>query len=522
MFTRRQLALHLLVPALALGLLLGGVPAGKRASAHQLLPTVASAASCTSGDSWTPTSETNAPDARTAHTAVWTGSEMIVWGGVGNSGYLNTGARYDPSTDTWTPISMVNAPASRSEFTAVWTGTEMIVWGGHNTQELNTGGRYNPSTDTWTPLSTINAPIARRTHTAIWTGTEMIIWGGHVGYRGAGLSSGARYNPANDTWITTSTVNVASGREGHTAVWTGNEMIVWGGNSSGYVIDTGGRYNPASDSWSATSRVNDASARYHHSAVWTGTEMIVWGGFGNDDQGATYLNTGGRYNPASDSWTLTSTTLAPSLRGHHPALWTGSEMVIWGGYPITNTGGRYNPATNTWREMDAAAAPSGRYDHSAVWTGTEMIVWGGSTSTGGTTISTSDTGGRYCMSASACSYSITPTGHLFASTGGAGQVSLSAPGGCNWSAGSSASWIMLTSAANGSGSGTINYEVRENFTDAARTGQINIGGQSFTVMQEGRGDGDCGYVLSPTFNTFAASGGSGTISVTVGAGCGWE
>jgi hypothetical protein len=32
---------------------------------------------------------------REYHTAVWTGSEMIVWGGVSQSGpYLNTGGRY--------------------------------------------------------------------------------------------------------------------------------------------------------------------------------------------------------------------------------------------------------------------------------------------------------------------------------------------------------------------------------------------------------------------------------------------
>src|SRR5437870_5641147 len=76
-------------------------------------------------------------------------------------------------------------------------------------------------------------------------------------------------------------------------------------------------------------------------AVWTGTEMIVWGG--SDD--ANHLNTGGRYNPANDSWMATSTTNAPDARGFHTAVWTGSEMVIWGGIgavlPPMNTGGRY-------------------------------------------------------------------------------------------------------------------------------------------------------------------------------------
>ena len=55
---------------------------------------------------------------------------MIVWGGVGNGSYLNTGGRYNPSTDSWTATSTTNAPAARFLHTAVWTGSEMIVWGG--------------------------------------------------------------------------------------------------------------------------------------------------------------------------------------------------------------------------------------------------------------------------------------------------------------------------------------------------------------------------------------------------------
>jgi hypothetical protein len=52
--------------------------------------------------------------------------------------------------DTWTATSTANAPDGRSSHTAVWTGTEMIVWGGWKPHRaLNTGGRYNPSTDSW-------------------------------------------------------------------------------------------------------------------------------------------------------------------------------------------------------------------------------------------------------------------------------------------------------------------------------------------------------------------------------------
>src|SRR5947207_9657392 len=70
-------------------------------SANYALPVIASPSIACTDDTWTATSTTNAPDGRWFHTAVWTGSEMIVWGGHGSSGDLNTGGRYDPSTASW-------------------------------------------------------------------------------------------------------------------------------------------------------------------------------------------------------------------------------------------------------------------------------------------------------------------------------------------------------------------------------------------------------------------------------------
>ncbi len=152
--------------------------------------------------------------------------------------------------NTWTPTTTAGAPAPRGYHTAVWTGTEMIVWGGTGD---STGGKYNPSTDTWTATSTTNAPTARNSHTAVWTGSEMIVWGG---YDGSDLNTGGRYNPTTDSWIATGTTNAPVARVGHTAVWTGSEMIVWGGGSNGTTFNTGGRYNPNTDSWTATTTIN--------------------------------------------------------------------------------------------------------------------------------------------------------------------------------------------------------------------------------------------------------------------------
>jgi len=369
-----------------------------RSFSRYTLPTIATALKPqgTCFDAWGATSTVNAPTARDSHTAVWTGSEMIVWGGWnGQPTLINTGGRYTPSTDTWAPTSIANAPSGRLNHTAVWTGTEMIVWGGTDANgPSNTGGRYDPSTDTWVATTTANAPASRYFHTAVWTGSEMIVWGGHSG--GNDFGSGGRYNPTTDIWTATTTTNTPSARSSHTAVWTGSEMIVWGGaDDSGYLY-SGGRYNPSTNSWVATNTTNAPAGRNGHTAVWIENEMIIWGGDNNIPP--YYLNTGGRYDPMTDSWLGTSTTNAPSAREFHTAIRTASDMIVWGGISNgtdVNTGGRYDPATDTWTATSTTYAPAARDFHTAVWTSSEMIVWGGEYSDGQNN-QYLNSGGRYC------------------------------------------------------------------------------------------------------------------------------
>src|SRR5260370_28121792 len=91
-------------------------------------------------------------------------------------------------------------------------------------------------------------------------------------------------------------------------------MLVWGGRDTYTIFNAGGRYTPATDSWTATSTVS-APAGQGRTAVWTGAEMIVWGGNIYQD----YLNSGGRYSPASDHWVATSAAGAPTPPRPHPA-----------------------------------------------------------------------------------------------------------------------------------------------------------------------------------------------------------
>lgn len=347
-------------------------------------------------DTWT-SIYPGAPEARQYHTAVWTGSEMIVWGGSAWTSTYGSGARYDPATDTWTEVSNSQAPSPRQQHSAVWTGTEMIIWGGYDggSPYLNTGGRYNPVADTWVPTSTgSGCPSPRYWHPAVWTGTEMIIWGGTgVDYE---VDTGGRYNPTTDSWIPTSKAGTApEARFAHTAVWTGSEMIIWGGAAMNPppVWTPGARYDPVQDLWRPINPNGAPTAGAGHAAFWTGSEMLIWGGDAS--------TSGARYRPVQDIWIPISKTNAPAPRSEFSAVWTGLEMIVWGGdiggparpERWTNTGARYLLAYNAWIPLPVTdSTPSGRFRATAVWDGEEMIVWGGNTPQPN---ADHDTGGRY-------------------------------------------------------------------------------------------------------------------------------
>jgi N-acetylneuraminic acid mutarotase len=122
--------------------------------------------------------------------------------------------------------------------------------GGDDGRWLNDGGRYAPTTDTWTPISTAGAPDHRESATVVWTGSEMIVWEGNVARMGPPVvvATGAAYSPVTNTWRPVTTAGAPRARSGHSAVWTGAEMIVWGGTPTGFANDTllytGGRYRP--------------------------------------------------------------------------------------------------------------------------------------------------------------------------------------------------------------------------------------------------------------------------------------
>ncbi len=337
---------------------------------------------------WRPVSVAGAPSARSGHTATWTGSELIVWGGTPTT---LAGGRYDPATDTWRTMAIAGAPAGRTGHTATWTGTELIVWGGTVAGvAVATGARYDPSTNGWRAMASAGAPSARAGHTATWTGSELIVWGA------AADLSGGRYDPVADAWTPTGLVGAPAITAGNGAAWTGTHLAIWGGyfppvdggGGAGVVtpcpgvVGIGAWYDPATDGWTAIPTAGAPAPRRSHLLAWTGEELLVWGGC----DVSSAAGSGGRTDPGGLGWIATAEAGAPGRRSSPHWAWTGSKLLVWGGVVegfFTDPtgvagGGLFDPATDTW----TAASPVGgaaalQLGAASAWTGTELIVWGG-------------------------------------------------------------------------------------------------------------------------------------------------
>lgn len=132
--------------------------------------------------------------------AVWSGTELLVWGGGSAAGSpaSDDGAVYDPRTEQWR--AMPQAPLSaRAEQVAVWADDLLVVWGGRGDGlALADGALYDPVADRWDALPP--APLSARAGAAsAASGHHVVIVGGYEASGGV-LPDGAVLDLGTRTW----------------------------------------------------------------------------------------------------------------------------------------------------------------------------------------------------------------------------------------------------------------------------------------------------------------------------------
>jgi hypothetical protein len=308
----------------------------------------------------------------------WDGSELLIAERVASPvGFCkDAAAAYRPADDAWHKLPPPPGPKGCFEGgdQAVWTGHEMLLWGVTNTA-------YNPTTNHWRhlpdPPTGDGGPAV-----TVWTGSQMIGWGG--GCCGEASADGAAYSPATNSWKMLPPAPV-EGRPTAAGAWTGTEMIVAGGttgdSSEFHVFADAAAYNPKTHAWRKLPPM--PTPRTEATAVWDGTELLVIGGHTIVGGRLAYLARGVAYNPSTNHWRWLPPMAFP--REGFVAEWTDSQVLVWGGrsrphetWLIPPHGEAYDAVGNAWSPLPRSPL-RGRVAPVAAWTGTEMIIWGGFT-----------------------------------------------------------------------------------------------------------------------------------------------
>jgi hypothetical protein len=321
-------------------------------------------------------------EGRIAEGVVWTGREMIVWGGVTRAGtpaLAADGAAYDPAADSWRTI----APAPPGVLgdvgtAATWTGSVAVFWAGNSPDGPAAGAIYDPESDTWRQLD--QGPLGpREGYVSVWTGTELLIIAGTAGDQGA-RPVAAALSPSENSWRPLPALNDLPGLAPLGAVWNGDVVYIAGvlylcPELGSVCTDTRPiflTYHPQSD---ATEEIDLAGAPAESQPgllaplAWTGTE-VVFEISGEPSAGLVH------YQPSDNSWSVGErAACAVDDAYYSQTAWLGDRYVV----PCGDDGVQiYDPSTGEWETITAGTSPlNSRAGSAIVWTGTDLITWSG-------------------------------------------------------------------------------------------------------------------------------------------------
>ena len=231
----------------------------------------------------------------------------------------------------------------------------------------------------------------------------------------------------------------------------------------------------------------------------------------------------------SDNASLTQRIGALFISGE---VFTVTQQAVVCSYALTPTG-RTNNANSSTNAITVSAAPPCPW--SVNNTNSWVTILSGSNGAGNGTVTyalaanpisldrtgtllVGDQSFALTQQGLACTYSIAPTKRTHGFGTASNFFTVTTSNGCLWTVVNTNSWISLVGGGSGNGTNTVGYTVDANPGDK-RIGFLTVPGASLIITQAAT---TCTYIITPTNLTRTAAGGTGTVSVTTGAGCVWN
>jgi uncharacterized protein YjdB len=274
--------------------------------------------------------------ARWLHTATLLndGTVLIAGGSsLANETTLNSAEIYDPVAGTFTLLANTLNTARVGHTATLLSNGQVLIVGGYdpNTGIISDSELYDPTAQVFIDLGNTNTPRYHHTATLLQNG-EVLITGGETDPTPDGAYNTAEiFNPATWTFTPVSSTMV-SAREGHAATLLNNgTVLITGGdlppNGS---LNSAEIFNTASNMFTAISSNMMSPRIFHDSVLLNGGQVLLLGGENDSNGTSVALNTAELYNPTNQTFTATAGTMV-SVRDHQTATLLNDGTVLEAG-----------------------------------------------------------------------------------------------------------------------------------------------------------------------------------------------
>ncbi len=258
--------------------------------------------------------------------------EVLVTGGLGNSGVLTSCELYNAAANTWTMTGDMRHPSFDHQIILLNDGRVLVVGGGFGGTENNVTEIYNPTAGIWTTVAP--QPIARADMIAVKLPTgNVLVAGGHTKEAPTLLSE--IYNPITNEWSQTGPLNTPQNDAGGVLLKNGNVLIAGGYtvyNDSDNTIQylyTSQIFNTTSNTWKTTGDLNlpRGESGLNMVLLKDGRALISGGNY----QPETGLSSTEIYNPSTGRWSFAGNMSVPHGEGAMSILLVNGKALAFGG-----------------------------------------------------------------------------------------------------------------------------------------------------------------------------------------------
>ena len=333
---------------------------------------------------WSYTGSLNTP--RSSHTAtLLLDGKVLVAGGSYFSGDrfqpLDSAELYDPATRKWNATGRLNVPRPGGHTaTLLPDGKVLIVGGFDQTSDQGRNGAelYDPMNERWSVTGSLNTPRFHHTATLLKNGKVLVVGGGELidWYYNSPLDTVELYDPDTGTWSFTGNLNTAVSSHTATPLQNGKVLVLATGSAELYDPDTG--------IWSSVGSVGGYIGRSDHTATLLpdGRVLIV----GGDPSPGGPIPPAQLYDPDTGEWSIAGHLIHYEARVEHTAtLLPDGKVLVAGGSGVFGGGvysfalrssELYDPDTGTWSFAGDSNTPRDYHTATLLPDGRPLLVGG--------------------------------------------------------------------------------------------------------------------------------------------------